>query len=257
MTDAIAKTLAFVLVLIAAPALAQTHQLSLQGRISEGPAATQGSFDFELRYYSAAVGGAQIGATQVFANESVDGGRFILSVEPPSLQPAWIDMSIRRAGASTYSRLSPRGELKPAARARSARVAGVAENVAPGAIVSASVIPGSLTAPDSDATELQRRVASPCAAATAVQSVTAAGAVNCRGSIRGPQGDPGPTTRPNPVHLCSEGETPNDCTCTRKLVDIQITALNASCWVKTADGSCSADRYFTSAPGGRCCVCAP
>lgn len=257
MTRVLDRLMMALLALLVAPALAAADRLSFQGRIADGESAADGIFDIEIRYFPAPVGGSQIGLTQSFVAEPVDDGRFTLMIAPPAMQPAWIDVAIRRSGTGTYVALSPRGELKPVTRARSAQIAAVAENVAPGSIVSASVAPSSLTASDIDSAQVQRRVASPCASATAVQSVTVGGAVNCLGSLRGPQGDPGTTTRPNPVHLCSSGPTPNDCTCTRKLVDIQIIDMDASCRVVVVDGGCTVRRQFSSDRGGRCCVCAP
>lgn len=113
--------------------LAQSTAFTYQGRLSDGGSPADGLHDLRLRLFDAAVGGAQVGATQCLNNIDVVDGLFTVRLDFgqqfAALAPRHLDIQVRPdIGAPCtddfgYVLLSPRQPLTATPRAHGADVA--------------------------------------------------------------------------------------------------------------------------------------
>jgi hypothetical protein len=100
--------------LIAPLALSQTETtLTYQGRLLSGGQPLNGTADVQFRLINAAVGGTQVGQTQVATNVSVSDGLFVaeldFGVTAFNGDPRWLEILVRSpAGSGQYELLTPR-----------------------------------------------------------------------------------------------------------------------------------------------------
>jgi hypothetical protein len=104
----------------AVPATAQTPlgtAFTYQGRLTDAGAPPTGSYDLRFALFDAESAGAQVGSTVSVPAVPVAGGLFTVSLDfgagafGPNAR--WLEASVRPAGGSTYTTLSPRQRLTP------------------------------------------------------------------------------------------------------------------------------------------------
>jgi hypothetical protein len=114
----------------APPAVAQAvigTAFTYQGRLSNGGAAANGSYDFRFRLYDAAGDGLQVGPTVTQTGVLVSNGLFTVGLDFGAVFDGtvlYLDIAVSPAGGGTYTPLSPRQALTPAPYAHYARQAG-------------------------------------------------------------------------------------------------------------------------------------
>jgi hypothetical protein len=186
---------ALCLCLLAASALAQSGTaFTWQGRLSDGGAPANGSFEMEFRLFAGATGGSPLATFVPPTPVAVSSGNFAVPVDFGAAfagQDAWIEMALRPSGgAQALVAVSPRRRVTPAPGALFAQFAAAtgANSVSGGSIIdstvtSADVADGSLRAADLDTSSasqgVQRRVAGACAANQAIRSIATDGSVAC------------------------------------------------------------------------------
>ncbi|QOJ14760.1 MAG: tail fiber domain-containing protein [Planctomycetia bacterium] len=126
--------------LLALPALAQAPlatAFTYQGRLDDGGAPANGSFDLRFRLFDDAAGGAQIGATICADNVAVAAGTFATPLDFGSTfdgNARWLEVSVRpdatpgNCGGGAYTPLTPRQPLSAAPYALHALNAGQWQN---------------------------------------------------------------------------------------------------------------------------------
>ena len=183
---------------VAAQAL--TPSFTYQGELQRSASAANGTFDMQFLLYDAASGGAQIGSTITVPDVVVTGGLFSVPLDFGPAQFAgdrqWLEIAIRPTGGAAYETLSPRTEVSAAPYAWGAAVA-LANSVTSTSIVDGSVQSGDLAAGavgagQINAAQVQARIATGCAAGSAIRTVAADGTVTCETPLQGPQGPAGP-----------------------------------------------------------------
>lgn len=103
-------------------ALAQVGTaFTYQGRLLDGAAPANGSYDLELTLWDAATGGFLVGGTAL-TSVAVASGLFTVAVDfGPGMftgSPRWLEIGVRRGGSSgAFTTLVPRQELMPVANA--------------------------------------------------------------------------------------------------------------------------------------------
>ncbi len=110
-----------------------------QGQLQNGGAPANGSYDFQFIVYDAAVGGSQVGPIVTKSAVAVANGLFAVPLDFGNVfgnSQLFLDISVRAAGGSSYTPLTPRQALLPvplasyALNAQSAVVAQSAQSVA-------------------------------------------------------------------------------------------------------------------------------
>lgn len=114
-------------------ALAQSTAFTYQGQLKDGGSPANGLHDFRFRLFSAAAGGAQLGATQCIDNLQVTGGLFTATIDfgaqflSPS--PRFIEIEVRRdtglscSNTTGFTVLTTRQAITPAPTATHAKSA--------------------------------------------------------------------------------------------------------------------------------------
>ena len=111
-------------------ALAQGTAFTYQGRLNDGAAPANGSYDLRFVLYDSSVGGSQQGPILTNAPTAVSNGLFTVALDFGNVFPGtnrWLEIAARTNGGGTFTTLSPRQLLTPTPYAITA------ENVAPGA----------------------------------------------------------------------------------------------------------------------------
>lgn len=119
-----------VLTLAASAARAQTPvgtAFTYQGRLTDGGTPPTGSYDLELRLFSAASAGSQVGGTVSLPAVPVTAGLFTVTLDFGGAvfgpDARWLQVAVRPAGGGAYTTLAPRQRLTPAPAALSASTA--------------------------------------------------------------------------------------------------------------------------------------
>ncbi len=105
------------LTLPAAPGGALGTAFTYQGQLKNNGAPANGSFDFQFILYNAAVGGSQVGPIVTKSAVAVANGLFTVRLDFGNVfsnSQLFLDISVRPAGGSSYTPLTPRQELTPA-----------------------------------------------------------------------------------------------------------------------------------------------
>ena len=110
-----------VLALAGSAARAQTPvgtAFTYQGRLTDGGTPPTGSYDLELRLFTAASAGTQVGGTVSVPAVPVSAGLFTVSLDFGSAafgpDARWLQVAVRPAGGGAYTTLGPRQRLTPA-----------------------------------------------------------------------------------------------------------------------------------------------
>jgi len=188
-------------------AQALTPTITYQGelRLASGPA--NGSYDFQFRLYNAQAGGSPIGNMLSRSAVAVNGGLFAVPLDFGAAQFAgdrqWLEIAIRPTGGGAFETLSPRTEVTAAPYAWGAAVA-LANSVTTtslvdGAVQASDIAAGAIGTAQINAAQVQARIATNCAAGSAIRSVAADGAVVCETAGQGPAGPAGPAGPQGPV----------------------------------------------------------
>jgi hypothetical protein len=104
------------LFLIAGSARAQTTVFTYQGKLTENGNPASGTYAFIFKLFDAQMGGTQLAADFSVVTE-VNNGLFTASLSfgnPFSGEDRFLDVSVRRASASTYTQLTPRQQITSA-----------------------------------------------------------------------------------------------------------------------------------------------
>src|SRR5437660_65424 len=105
-----ATVLAFLLA--ATSAFAQTSSVTYQGRLTDGGAPANGSYDVQFAVFESLSGGTQIGSTQTLNTVAVSNGVFTVSLDfgTNSFSGAnrFLEISARPSGAGSLTLLTPR-----------------------------------------------------------------------------------------------------------------------------------------------------
>jgi len=91
-----------------------------QGRLEDGQAPANGSYDFKFRLYDAVSAGSQHGPTVTVSALAVADGWVTVELDFGSVfngDERWLEIAVRPAGGGTYTTLSPRRELTAAPNA--------------------------------------------------------------------------------------------------------------------------------------------
>lgn len=104
------------ILLMCAAAFAQTTAFTYQGRLSDGGAAANGSYDLGFALFDAASGGAQIGATLTRPAVAVSNGIFTVTLDfgaSPFAAGAnrFLEIAVKRPADATFTTLAPRQQL--------------------------------------------------------------------------------------------------------------------------------------------------
>ncbi len=139
------------LVLLQSPwiiAHAQGTAFSYQGKLSDGATPANGTYDFQLSVHDSLTAGNQVGSTLSFEDVTVTGGVFTLYPDFGGAVftggPRWLEVAVRNgASTGTFTPLNPR---QPVLTTPYAQRALIANAVPGGAIGSAQIASGSITA---------------------------------------------------------------------------------------------------------------
>ncbi|MFN8643343.1 MAG: hypothetical protein U0802_17400 [Candidatus Binatia bacterium] len=110
-----AGTVALLLLALPLTAAAQTTAFTYQGELRSGGAPADGSFDLRFSLFTAAAGGAQIGADQTVAAVAVANGVITVQLDfgvaafPGANR--FLEIEVRPAGSGNYSALAPRQQI--------------------------------------------------------------------------------------------------------------------------------------------------
>ena len=93
-------------------AQAQSSAFTYQGRLAEGGAAANGSYDLQFTLFDSASGGTQVGATQTSSGVTVTNGVFTVQLDFgagafPGAQ-RFLEIGVRTAGGGSFTSLAPR-----------------------------------------------------------------------------------------------------------------------------------------------------
>jgi len=95
---------------------AQGTAFTYQGRLNDGAAPVNGSYDLRFTLYTADVGGSQRGPILTNAATAVNNGLFTVQLDFGAVFPGadrWIELGVRTNGSETFTTLSPRQPLTP------------------------------------------------------------------------------------------------------------------------------------------------
>jgi len=128
---------------------AQTTAFTYQGRLLDGTAPANGSYDLQFGLYALPSGGASLGGLLTYPGMPVSNGLFTVTLDFGATwfdgAPRYLDIAARTNGGSVYFPLSPRQNLLSAPYAIRAGNAAVAEAVPAGTITSAMLGDGAVT----------------------------------------------------------------------------------------------------------------
>jgi hypothetical protein len=176
------------------PALALSNSFSYQGSLIDAGQPANGSYDLQFVLQTQA--GAPVGSPVLLENVAVSQGVFTVDLDfGAAITSGDFQLQIGiRPGVETgsYTLLSPPTRIAPTPQAQVAGMAVEAVTVSPNSISSASIADGSVSAADVDGSQIQRRVATSCAADQAIQTINADGSVSCIVGPVGPAGPQGP-----------------------------------------------------------------
>jgi hypothetical protein len=129
-------------------AFAQGTAFTYQGRLNNNGIAASGLYDFQFSLSNAPSGGSQIGSTVMALNVPVTNGLFTTTIDFGSVlsgQSAWLAISVRTNGASTYAGLTPLQSLSPAPYAVFANTASNVSGTLPAAQISGTIPPANFS----------------------------------------------------------------------------------------------------------------
>ncbi len=98
------SALGCLLIAIWGSAHAQSTTFTYQGRLNDGSAAANGSYDLVFSVWSAASGPAQVGSTLTNAATAVNNGLFTVALDFGNQFPGadrWLEMAVRTNGGGT------------------------------------------------------------------------------------------------------------------------------------------------------------
>jgi len=103
---------------VAPRAAAQGTAFTYQGRLDDGGAPANGSYDLQFILYNASAGGSQAGPILTNSATEVSNGLFTVALDFGAGlftgSKYWLDISVRTNGGGSFTELSPRQELTPA-----------------------------------------------------------------------------------------------------------------------------------------------
>src|SRR5262245_17745969 len=173
-----------------APALGTAF--TYQGRLSDGAAPANGTYDFEFRLYAVASGGVQVGSAVSAADVAVASGLFTVTLDfgaaPFDGNDRWLEVGVRPGASSgAFSTLTPRQALAATPYSRHAANAATLGGVAAsGYVLVGSVIPigsggtGATTADGARASlGAQAEITGSCPPSMSIRDVNGDGTVVC------------------------------------------------------------------------------
>ena len=120
--------------------LAQTTAFTYQGRLNDGAAPANGTYDLTFALHGAVSGSAQVGVSLTNTATLVSNGLFTVSLDFGNQFPGanrWLEISVRTNGAGGFTRLAPRQPLTATPYAVYAPNAGTAVNA--GSVAAANI----------------------------------------------------------------------------------------------------------------------
>ena len=130
---------------------AQTTAFTYQGRLLDGGAPANGSYDLLIGLCTSAGGGSPVAGPLAFPATPASNGLFTVTLDFGGAWfdggARWLEISMRPTGALNYTTLAPRQSLSSAPYAIRAANAGLATSVPAGAISSAMLADGAVTGP--------------------------------------------------------------------------------------------------------------
>ena len=136
--------------LLTAAASAQTTAFTYQGRLTDGGAPANGSYDLQFSVFDALTNGTQHGVTLTNPAVAVSNGLFTVALDfGPGIftgPDRWLQIGVRTNGNGAFTTLSPRQPLTPAPYAIFSADSAIAGGVAPGSVTGAGIAPASITA---------------------------------------------------------------------------------------------------------------
>ncbi len=94
------------------------NAVTYQGQLRSGGGLANGAYDMRFRLYTAATGGAQIGAQLSFNDVLVEDGVFTVDLNFGASafgsEARWVEIDVRPGAGGTYAALSPRQPIMPA-----------------------------------------------------------------------------------------------------------------------------------------------
>ena len=194
------RLIPFMLMLLSTQASALSNAFTYQGSLSDAGNPANGSYDLQFQLQTSA--GANVGAPLLRNDVVVTGGVFSVELDfAAAITSADFQLQISvRPGAATgsYTQLSPATAIRPAPQAQVAGLATEALTVSPGAIGTTQI----------NSTQVQRRIASGCAAGNSIRLVNADGTVSCEAGIPGPTGAQGPVGPTGPTGMTGPAGPP-------------------------------------------------
>lgn len=107
-----------ILLLTGPTASAQTTSFSYQGRLADGAAGANGTYQFQFKLFDAATGGNQIGATIADVNANVTNGSFAVQLDFGATAfnggERYLEVLVRRSPVDFYTLLTPRDRVASA-----------------------------------------------------------------------------------------------------------------------------------------------
>lgn len=187
---------AAVLALVSIPAPAQFGgAITYQGQLEQSGISATGDYDFQFLVHDSQLGGSLISGPVTREDVFVDGGLFavVLDFGAGTFDGSdrWLEIAVRESSVGgAYTMLSPRQPITAAPLALHAEAAAIANSVVMDSIGSAEIAPGAVGSSDIDPTQVQRRIASGCAAGEAIRSIESDGSITCQatGSLEVPAG---------------------------------------------------------------------
>ena len=121
---------------------AQSTAFTYQGRLNDGTAPANGSYDLTFSVFGGSSGGSTVGGPLTNSATAVSNGLFTVLIDFGAGvfngDPRWLEIAVRPAGGGTFTILNPRQPVSPAPYAIFAANAGnaaTASNVVNGAVV--------------------------------------------------------------------------------------------------------------------------
>lgn len=104
------------LLLSGAAIFGQTSAFTYQGRLTDGAAAGNGTYEMEFKLFDAVAGGAQVGATVTNTNVAATNGIFTVTLDfgaSPFLAGAnrFLEIAVKKPSEAVYTTLAPRQQL--------------------------------------------------------------------------------------------------------------------------------------------------
>ena len=112
-------TIALIVLVCIAAAHAQATSFTYQGKLSDGPAAANGTYDLEFALFDVAANGTMIGAAQTRAGISIANGIFTVQLDfgaNPFTSGAnrFLEIAVKRSADTAFTTLAPRQQLTAA-----------------------------------------------------------------------------------------------------------------------------------------------